>query len=34
MGWIDSLPFFCGVTETARDVMEDYDRVEAIFATT
>ena len=25
MGWIDSPPFFCGVTETARDIMEDYD---------
>jgi hypothetical protein len=30
MGWIDSPPFFCGVTETARDVMEDYDRDETL----
>ena len=24
MGWVESPPFFCAVSETARDVVQDY----------
>jgi hypothetical protein len=27
MGWLDSPPFFCAVTETARDIMHEYEAI-------